>query len=237
MSKSKTLIRLVYLCTISFVLQATSGCVMYNQPLRDPSYIPPVPEALPAPMPAQQASTGSIYNPSTSRFLFEDFRARRVGDIVTVILEEQTAASKTASTDTSKSSSVAMSVPKLFGRRVSVGGAPILDAEAKGNTTFAGKGGSNQSNSLEGNITVHIVQVLPNGNLRVRGEKLLSLNQGSEVIRISGIIRPQDISYNNTIASQKIANTKITYKGKGMIANSNEAGWLARFFNSPLWPY
>ncbi len=215
----------------------SSGCVVYNQPLRDPSYIPPVPQVAPPPTSSEQAATGSIYNTSTSRFLFEDFRARRVGDIVTVLLEEKTAATKTASTETSKSSNVAMSGPKLFGRGITSSGAKILEAEANGSVGFSGEGGSNQSNSLKGSITVHIVQVLPNGNLRVRGEKLLTLNQGSEIVRISGIIRPQDISYKNSIASHKMANTQITYKGKGMIADSNKSGWLTRFFNSSAWPY
>ena len=229
--------RLTRLTTLALVVGVAPGCVVYNQPLRDPSYIPPVPPPAPRPDPRQQAATGSIYSPATSRFLFEDFRARRVGDILTILLEEKTAASKKASTEAAKKSSVSMSVPKLFGRSVSAGGAKILDAEVKGDTSFSGEGGSNQSNSLNGNITVHVVQVLPNGNLRVKGEKLLTLNQGSEVIRITGIVRPQDISAKNSIPSYKVADTKIEYKGKGMIADSNRAGWLTRFFHSPLWPY
>ncbi len=229
--------KMLRIAALSLIIGITQGCVVYNQPLRDPSYIPPMPPPTPRPDPRQQASSGAIYSPATSRFLFEDFRARRVGDILTILLEEKTAASKKASTETAKKSSVSMSLPKLFGRKVSVGGANPLEAEAKGDASFSGEGGSNQSNSLNGNITVHVVQVLPNGNLRVRGEKLLTLNQGSEVIRVSGIVRPQDISSTNTIPSYKVADTQIEYKGKGMIADSNRAGWLTRFFHSPLWPY
>ena len=82
-----------------------------------------------------------------------------------------------------------------------------------------------------------VADVLPNGFLKVQGEKIMNLNQGSEVIRIRGIIRPQDISSANTIESQQIANAEITYKGKGMVADSNDAGWLTRFFNSGWWPF
>ncbi len=235
MSNTKTLLFRLLLLTMAGNL--LSGCVVYNQPLKDPSYIPPMPPPPPRPDPRQQATSGSIYNASTSRFLFEDFRARRVGDILTITLKEKTAASKKASTETAKKSSASMSLPKLFGRPVKAGGANILDAEAKGDTSFSGEGGSNQSNSLEGSITVHVVQILPNGNLRVRGEKLLTLNQGSEVVKVTGIVRPQDISSGNTIPSYKVADAQITYKGNGMINSANRAGWLTRFFHSDLWPY
>jgi flagellar L-ring protein precursor FlgH len=220
------------------------GCAAQKQTLRDPAYAPVVGAAPnpPAPRfpakvnPVQQVMTGSIYNASTSRFLFEDYRARRVGDVLTVILMEQTNASKKAGTTTKKASNVELPSPKLFGRHVTRGGVPILETSVNGKIDFAGEGDSRQSNSLKGNITVSVSQVLPNGNLVVRGEKLLYLNQGSEVVRIRGIVRPVDISANNSIYSNQIANAEITYKGKGVIADSNEAGWLTRFFNSKWWP-
>jgi flagellar L-ring protein precursor FlgH len=169
--------------------------------------------------------------------LFEDYRARRVGDILTVVLEEKTNADKKASTATAKNSNIETPAPKLFGRGISIWGRDILDSKVSSKVDFAGEGGSSQSNSIKGNVTVTVSEVLPNGFLKVRGEKIMSLNQGSEVIRIRGIIRPQDISSANTIESQQIANAEITYKGKGMVANSNDAGWLTRFFNSGWWPF
>ena len=98
-------------------------------------------------------------------------------------------------------------------------------------------GDSSQSNSLSGNITVTVAAVHPNGNMLVRGEKLLTLNQGAEVVRISGLVRPVDVTPQNTVLSTQIADAQITYSGTGAIAQSNQQGWLARFFNSPYWPF
>lgn len=215
---------------------SASGCVVYNAPLKDPTYTPPQPPA-PVQVPAQtQAMSGSIYNSTNGRFLFEDYRARRIGDIMTVLLEESTAASKSVSTSTAKGSGISMSVPTIMGRTPTIGGKPMLDNSASGDVNFSGTGDTSQSNSLSGSLTVHVVQVLPNGNLQVRGEKLLSLNQGSEVIRISGIVRPRDVTANNTVYSHQIAAAEITYKGKGLLADSNDAGWLTRMFHSSKWP-
>ena len=107
-----------------------------------------------------------------------------------------------------------------------------IDAER----TFAGSGDSAQSNSLSGEIAVTVSDILPNGNLLIRGEKIIGLNQGSEFIRLSGIVRPQDISTENVILSRKIANARIYYGGGGVVAESNTKGWLTRFFDSPMFP-
>ncbi len=235
------LLPIVGLVTASLLL---GGCAARQQSLRDPAYAPvvapspnpPTPSFPSASNPMQQLMTGSIYSPATSRSLFEDYRARRVGDVLTVVLREQTDASKQAGTATKKASNIDMSSPKIFGRGITRNGVPILDTNIKGKVDFAGEGSSSQSNSLKGNITVTVAQVLPNGNLVVRGEKLLYLNQGSEVVRIRGIVRPSDISSTNTVYSTQIANAEITYKGKGIVADSNDAGWLTRFFNSGWWP-
>lgn len=237
----------LYMINITSVIVAgllLGGCAAQQHSLRDPAYAPVVgPSPTPPPPrftnrtnPVQQVMSGSIYNPGTSRFLFEDYRARRVGDVLTVILMEQTNASKKAGTTTKKATNIDLPSPTILGRKVTRGGVPILETQVNGKIDFAGEGDSSQSNSLKGNITVSVSQVLPNGNLVVRGEKLLYLNQGSEVVRIRGIVRPVDISANNSIYSNQIANAEITYKGKGVIADSNEAGWLTRFFNSKWWP-
>jgi flagellar L-ring protein precursor FlgH len=210
---------------------------MRQPSLRDPEYRPVAATEITQASKRTLTPTGSIYHASTNRFLFEDYRARRVGDILTVILEEKTDADKKASTSTAKNSNVETPAPKLFGRGISIWGREVLEVKGSSTIDFAGEGGSSQSNSIKGNITVTVAEVLPNGFLKVRGEKIMNLNQGSEVIRIRGIIRPQDISSANTIGSQLIANAEITYKGKGMIADSNDAGWLTRFFNSGWWPF
>ncbi len=192
---------------------------------------------IPIPEKVSVNSNGSIYNADNNRFLFEDIKARRVGDLITVILDEKTNAVKSATTSTSKDANIDLPGPTLLGLPVTMNGKEFLNNTVENNTTFAGSGDSAQSNSLTGNITVTVANVLSNGNLMVQGEKLLTLNQGSEVVRISGIVRVADITPKNTIISTQIANANITYGGNGMVADSNRAGWATRFFNSPLWPF
>ncbi len=201
--------------------------------LSKPGYAPTAPVSAAK----REPSSGSIYSSSNNHFLFEDQKARRVGDLITVILQEQTKSAKKATTSTKKDSAINIPAPTIMGHGITYKGKSILANSIQSGSTFTGEGGSNQSNSLSGNITVTVAQVLPNGNLVVRGEKLLTLNQGSEVVRISGIIRPVDINPNNSIRSTQIANAKITYGGNGLVADSNKAGWLTRFFNSSVWPF
>lgn len=201
--------------------------------LRDPAYAP----AAPVQPTARLESDGSIYHASSNRYLFEDVKARRVGDILTVLLEENTNASKSVSTTTSKSSNVDVANATLFGGVLTSNGRPLALNEISSATDFSGAGDSSQSNSLDGTITVTIAGVLPNGNLAIRGEKLLNLNQGSEIVRVSGIVRPTDISTANTVASAHIAHAEITYSGHGALSDSNKAGWITRFFNSGYWPF
>ena len=102
---------------------------------------------------------------------------------------------------------------------------------------FDGKGDSQQSNRLDGSITVTVVSRLPNGNLLVRGQKWMKLNQGKEFVRIEGVIRPIDLDRDNSIPSWKVADAKIAYGGSGVLNDANSMGWLARFFNSPVMPF
>jgi flagellar L-ring protein precursor FlgH len=160
-----------------------------------------------------------------------------VGDVLTIVLTERTDASKSASTKTAKSQSVEIAEPSLFGRNVTWGGKPLLSASIEGDRDLNGEGSSQQSNRLTGSITVQVVGRHPNGNLLVKGEKWLTLNQGQELVRIEGIVRPTDISPANTVASTQVADARITYNGRGALADSNAMGWLARFFNHPVWPF
>ena len=107
----------------------------------------------------------------------------------------------------------------------------------EGSRSFAGSGDADQSNSLEGTITVTIAEVLPNGVLRVRGEKWITLTRGEELLRVSGLIRPADIRPDNTVSSSKLGDARIRYSGKGQLGDSTGMGWLARFFNGPLFPF
>ena len=208
------------------------GCV--NKPVKpDRAYYAPVsPQQYSQPKPVD----GSIYNASTSMNLYSDGRAHRVGDIITINLSEQTQSSKSASTSTDKSSNANMPSPTVFGRGLSAFGS-ALSFDGNSSNTFDGEGTSDMSNSLSGNITVTVHEVLPNGVLVVRGEKWLTLNQGDEYITISGLVRPQDIEEDNTVESTKLADARIAYSGSGEVHNSNVMGWLTKFFISPLWPF
>ncbi len=178
------------------------------------------------------ATSGAIYQANGGVRLFEDLKAGRVGDILTVRLVEETIASKSSNTSTSKSSAASITNPTVLGRPITKGGMPLFDGNLGGDQSFDGTGSSNQSNSLEGDITVTVVEQLPNGNLRIRGEKWVMLNQGREFIRLSGIIRRYDIEPDNSVLSAKVADAHISYSSKGVLAAANRMGLISRFFHS-----
>lgn len=213
------------------LLLALTGCD--TLPKRDPDFAPVQPADLRPP----QQNNGSIYQAGYDMRLFEDIKTRRVGDILTVSLDEATQARKQANTNTSKNTSVSATAPTLFG----VASQALLGHDLKtslaATTQFDGKGKADQSNTLTGDISVTVVEVLPNGNVRVRGEKRVALNDGNEYVRLSGIVRPIDISDANIVSSAKVADATIMYTGDGGIADSNKIGWLARFFLSPIFPF
>ncbi len=193
-----------------------------------------VPAAFHQPAPV----TGGLFHVGTNTELYSDDKARRVGDVITVILKEKTDAKKKASTNTDKSSTVDIPNPTIFGRdNITLGGYQFFLQDIESGTEFEGEGDSSQSNSLTGDITVTVAAVYPNGNMLIKGEKVMSLNQGSEIIRISGLVRPSDVTPENTVLSTQIADVQITYSGRGAIHDANTQGWLVKFFNSPFWPF
>ncbi len=179
---------------------------------------------------------GAIYHDAQSMELFADPRAHRVGDILTVALVESTQASKKATTSTSKTDKADIASPTILGQGVSIGG-KAAGIGLSGERSFDGAGSSTQSNQLTGQITVTVAQRLSNGNLVVRGEKWLAINQGQELVRISGIVRPQDIGQDNVVPSTRVADAHISYTGRGTLADANTRGWLSRFFNSKWMPF
>jgi flagellar L-ring protein precursor FlgH len=183
------------------------------------------------------AANGAIYQAGRDVALFENAVARNAGDLVVIRLAEQTQASKSATTSTKKSTSAELPGPTIAGRPVTANGAQVLQMGMENESEFNGSGSSAQSNRLSGEISATVVRRLANGNLVVRGEKWLTLNQGSEYVRVEGIIRPIDIQPDNSIESWKVANARIGYGGRGSLASANKPGLLARFFNSPLMPF
>jgi flagellar L-ring protein FlgH len=182
-------------------------------------------------------TNGAIFQDGHDIALFENAVARRVGDTVTIRLMERTFASKSASTTTSKSTEVDLPGPTIAGLPVTVNGTEVLEMAVDNQTDFEGSGDSSQSNRLEGDITVTVAKRLANGNLLVRGQKWIALNQGKEFVRIQGIIRPIDIAPDNSLPSTKVADALISYGGQGAIADANAKGWIARFFDKPWAPF
>ena len=206
-----------------------AGCATQRSPAeRQPVNLPQF-----APPPAD----GAIFHTGYSPGLFDNPTAHNVGDTVTVILQESTAAQKTSQTDTAKTTKDALSAPTLLGQNVTIHGAPVLSGSLNNANSFSGSGDSKQSDSLVGDITVSVVKRLQNGNLLVQGQKYVDINQGSEFVRLEGIIRPIDIAANNTIPSSEVADARIAYGQKGALNDANRPGLLSRFFNSPWLPF
>ncbi|WP_435104255.1 flagellar basal body L-ring protein FlgH [Arhodomonas sp. AD133] len=195
------------------------------------------PEPLPQPTLYQPETrdNGAIYQAGRDVRLFEDRTARRVGDVVTVVLEEETDASKNANMDVAKNSSYSLPTPTIAGRQPTLGGEPFsfdIDSEQD----FQGGGSASQSNALSGTLTATVIRVERNGNLVIQGQKQITLNRGEEYVTITGLVRPDDVNANNMVSSTRIANARISYTGSGELADSNRMGWLSRLFMSVIWP-
>ena len=194
-----------------------------------------MPPALPNQPVMPVGNLGSNFHPGTAMVLFGDVRARHVGDTLTVMLTEQTTASKNANTAFAKSSDFDSGLPLFGGNPVTRNSNNILNNSWETEQNFDGSGSSSQSNSLSGDITVTVHEVYPNGNMLVRGEKWIELNRGKEYVRVSGIVRSYDVTTANTVASSQLADARISYSGKGELADANRPGTLTRIFNK-LWP-
>ncbi len=172
------------------------------------------------------APTGSLYSAARYTSLAGDRRARRVGDLVTILLIERTQARKSSTADTARDSSTALRLPDAFPfNRVAQG--LTSGGMAQG---FKGAGSAAQDNQLSGELTVSVIRVLPNGVLMIAGEKRLTLNRGEEQVQLTGMVRVDDLGPDNTILSSRVADARIRYAGTGQIADQSKQGWLARFF-------
>lgn len=219
-------------------IAALAGCVSPPPKPDDPYYAPVLPRT---PVPAAQ-NNGSIYQTGFDNNLYGDRKAFRVGDIITITLNEKTQASKKANSDISKDSKTKMGLTSMLGSGLTTdnpigGGELSLSAEYGGSRDAKGDSQAGQSNSLTGSVTVTVADVMPNGILAVRGEKWMTLNTGNELVRIAGLIRADDIATDNTVPSTRVADARITYSGTGAFADASQPGWFDRFFLSPLFPF
>ena len=223
MRKSSLLVGLSAVLAITAPAHALFGSKKRMADLR--AEYAPTPYAPPAPPPM---ADGAIFHAAAGYApLTSGSRAAQVGDVLTIILVEKTQATKSNSATTDRSGNIGITPPATgplsFIKPTSLG--------ASGGGKFDGKGQAEQSNQLNGAISVTVAAVYPNGTMLIRGEKNLTLNRGDEQIRISGIVRAADIDLDNTVPSTRVADAKITYAGTGEIARASRQGWLSHFFS------
>jgi flagellar L-ring protein FlgH len=217
------------------VILALNGCA---QPSQEVTNIEPLEEPIAA-NPKPQ-SPGTLWNGDEGNWL-ADVKARRVGDIVTVIIKEQAKASKQATTDTQRDSSISAGISSFFGLEQSVAEKnsnlnPASLIEANAGNQFSGSGKTTRSEDLVATLTTQVVEVYPNGNLKIRGGKSVTVNNENQIIYLTGIVRLYDVTASNTVDSGNILNAQISYTGKGSISDKQKPGWMMRIFDN-TWPF
>ena len=206
-------------------LIALAGCAQYNADSVSSEFEPMYPQDMP--LVERDNRSGTIFNAANGNLFSMESKAQMVGDIITIEFAESFQATKSQNAATSKTSDSSISLPTLMARAE-------LSAKlgAAAENSFSGSGSSAQSNSLTGQVSVHVVRVFQNGNLEILGQKKLTLNNGDEYIRVQGIVRPQDINAENVVSSDRIANANIQYIGAGDIAASGKKGWYSKILDN-----
>lgn len=189
-------------------------------------------KAPPAAAPTAAPANGAIFQAAAYRPMFEDRRARLVGDMLTIAINERTSAGKTAANTASKSGSVEFGAPTLFGLSATTTARAALSAESS--NSFEDKGSASSSNTFSGTITVTVLDVLPNGSLVVSGEKQVALDKGVEYVRFSGVVNPDTITVGNMVSSTQVADARVEYRTNSRIDRAELMSQLARFFLSIL---
>ncbi len=210
---------------LACALAAAAGCAPFPKvEVREPT------SARAAVPPRTTQVNGAIFQQAAFRPLFEDNRARFVGDILTININENLSATQEKKSSTSKTGTVAADNPSV---RLPIGGslgANLISANGTSSNTFDGKGSTNSTNAFTGTITVTVVDVLPNGNLVVSGEKQIGNNRQVETVRFSGVVNPFNLVNGNTVSSAQVADARIEMRGQGQVDEAQVMGWLARFF-------
>jgi flagellar L-ring protein precursor FlgH len=234
--KRVSLLRGRLLLPMLLPISLLAGCTSTeSDPIRPDSnfYAPVVPE-----QPDDQVvPTGSLFTKASISSLYSDSKARLIGDIITVNLQESTSASKNAKNEYGSESTNTLNPITGFGGLPINLGSKSIQFGMDASNDYKGDSKADQSNSLSGSISVNVLRVYPNGNLMIRGEKWIDLNTGSEYIRLTGVIRQQDIGSDNTIVSTKVANARIEYSGTGSFHKGQQPGWFSKFFSSDWWPF
>jgi flagellar L-ring protein precursor FlgH len=212
-----------------------AGCAAQQVAGPSPDYAPVVPQ----PRIASSVPTGSIFSPSNADSWFGEKKTYQVGDVITVLLSESMNGSASATNEASRETSTDVLTAAQIARIGSPGGL-LLDSQngtpIDTTVSSSGSGATGQSASLTGTMTAQVLEVFPNGNLMIRGEKIVNFSTGSEVIQVKGIIRPQDVQPDNTVQSKRIASAQISYKGTGQNANASRTPWGTNLLMA-IWPF
>jgi flagellar L-ring protein precursor FlgH len=212
-----------------------SGCAAQQVAGPSPEYAPVIPE----PKVASSIPTGSIFSSANADSWFGEKKTYQMGDVITVLLSESVNGSASATNEASRETSTDVLTAAQLARIGSPGGL-LLDSEngtpIDTAISSSGSGATGQSASLTGTMTAQVVDVYPNGNLMIRGEKIVNFSTGSEVIQVKGIIRPQDVQPDNTVQSKRIASAQISYRGTGQNANASKTPWATNLLMA-IWPF
>ena len=217
---------------LALILLLLAACDTYVEDQRsvdfEPIYLPDNEQE------EESSDLGTIYKQDKGSLFAMEARAHRIGDILTVSFTESFQATKSQNAASTRSSENSLTLPTVMQKLPVIGkGIPeAAELASSGESKFSGSGSSNQSNSLTGLISVHVVRVFTNGNLEILGQKKLTLNNGDEYIRVSGIVRPRDISSDNIVQSDRIANADINYIGAGDTARSGRKGWYTKMLET-----
>lgn len=191
--------------------------------------------------PPTPQTAGSLWTDSRGG-IFADMKGRTVGDIVTVIIVENASASKEATTATDRKSTMSAGINNLMGLEKYIGqignsainNASLIDASAEND--FQGGGKTARKEKLTATLTTQVIEVLPNGNLRLEGTKTVTVNSEMQIVKLTGIVRSADVSPRNTVDSKNILNARIAYVGKGVLSDKQQQGWLVRGLDK-IWPF
>ncbi|MBN2654471.1 MAG: flagellar basal body L-ring protein FlgH [Nitrospirae bacterium] len=240
---------IIYGAAAALISTALTGCSGLKDS-RDIKDAPMPPKYVETKKPETAATEGSLWKASTASF-YEDRKAKRVNDLVTIIINESSTASKKASTNSSRSSDADYGLSNIFGMSTDFGiqkmpfvnglyKGPngIFTPSASGNASsdFAGTGDTTRQGRLSGTITAKIIEVLPNQNMVLESRKEVVVNNEKEILVLRGIIRPDDITTNNTILSQYVADAQIYLVGDGVLDDKQSQGWLVRLLDK-VWPF
>lgn len=211
----------------TILLVVLTGCAVTPTTIVQQPTVPPMPRGAPA-----GVANGAIFQVASYRPLFEDRRARFIGDILTITITEKTTAGKAGAASAGKSGSATLAVPKLFG--IPVTSTAQLGVSATGSDKYEEKAAASSNNNFNGTIGVTVIDVLANGYLLVSGEKQIGLDRGTEFVRFSGVVNPDSIVAGNNVSSTQVADARIEYRTNTHIDGAETMNLLTRFFLSVI---